>query len=117
MLVRLRPVVLLVALALPTAACTKSSPQSATTAQTLAPQTSADAGRGKQIYLANCVQCHGASGAEGGVGPSLRGERAKKDLAATIGLIENPKPPMPKLYPGRLSEKDVADVAAYVRSL
>lgn len=116
MLVRLRPVVLLVALALPIAGCTKSPPKSATTAQSVVPQ-SADVGRGKQIYAANCVQCHGASGVEGGVGPSLRGERAKKDLAATIGSIENPKPPMPKLFPGRLSEKDVADVAAYVQSL
>ena len=117
MIVSLRPAVLLVALALPILGCAKSAPSAAQTTQTVAPRSGSDIGRGKQIYLSNCVQCHGASGAEGGIGPSLRGERAKKDLAATEGLIENPQPPMPKLFPGRLSEKDVADVAAYVQSL
>lgn len=34
-----------------------------------------------------------------------------------IAWVENPQPPMPKLYPSALSDQDVADVAAYVGSL
>jgi mono/diheme cytochrome c family protein len=76
-----------------------------------------DAAHGKEIFSQNCSSCHGADGTQGGVGPSLKGEKAKKDLAKTIAWIKNPQPPMPKLYPSPLGEKDVADVAAYVQSL
>ena len=72
---------------------------------------------GKKLYAANCAACHGATGTEGGVGPSLKGEKAKKDQAATVAWIKDPTAPMPKLYPSPLSEKDVNDVAAYVESL
>jgi hypothetical protein len=34
-----------------------------------------------------------------------------------VSLIVDPRPGMPKLYPGALSAQDVADVAAYLRSL
>lgn len=76
-----------------------------------------DATHGKQIFTQNCAQCHGASGTEGGVGPSLKTEKSRKDTAAAVAWIKNPQPPMPKLYPTPLDEKDVADVAAYVESL
>jgi mono/diheme cytochrome c family protein len=76
-----------------------------------------DAAHGKQIFTQNCAQCHGASGTEGGVGPSLKAEKSRKDTAAAVAWIKNPQPPMPKLYPSPLDEKDVADVAAYVESL
>jgi mono/diheme cytochrome c family protein len=61
--------------------------------------------------------CHGSTGVEGGVGPSLRGENKRKNYDATIAWIKNPQPPMPKLYPSPLSEKAVDDVAAYVQKL
>jgi len=78
-----------------------------------------DAVHGKTIFAANCVQCHGVAGAgtKGGVFPVLVGERKKKNMAATVAWIKNPQPPMPKYYPGTLSEKDVVDVAAYVQAL
>jgi len=75
-----------------------------------------DQAHGHEIYSANCAACHGAS-AQGGIGPSLHGEKTRKDAAAAIAWIKNPLPPMPKLYPAVLSEKDVKDVAAYVESL
>jgi mono/diheme cytochrome c family protein len=75
-----------------------------------------DAVHGRQVYSANCAACHGASG-QGGFGPSLVGEKTRKDAAAATAWIKNPKAPMPKLYPEPLSEKDVEDVAAYVESL
>jgi mono/diheme cytochrome c family protein len=78
---------------------------------------SGDAGHGKAVFVANCSQCHGATGLEGGIGPSLRNERARKDDAAAVAWIKEPQPPMPKLFPGVLGDKDVADVAAYVESL
>jgi mono/diheme cytochrome c family protein len=71
---------------------------------------------GKSIFSANCASCHGTAGA-GGLGPSLKGEKSRKDLAAAIVWIKNPRPPMPKLYPSPLGDKDVAAVAAYVESL
>jgi ubiquinol-cytochrome c reductase cytochrome c subunit len=71
---------------------------------------------GRQIFTANCAACHGAA-AQGGVGPSLRGESTRKNTAAAIAWIKNPKLPMPKLYPNPLSQKDVEDVAAYIESL
>jgi mono/diheme cytochrome c family protein len=81
-----------------------------------APTPGADAVHGRAVYTASCAACHGAD-AQGGFGPSLRGEKTRKDTAAAIAWIENPQPPMPKLYPSVLSEKDVDDVAAYVESL
>jgi len=90
-----------------------SAPKSATTPQTAALAATA---RGRQVFTANCAACHGAN-AQGGIGPSLRAEKTRKDAAAAIAWIKNPGPPMPKLYPSVLSEKDVEDVAAYVESL
>ncbi len=76
----------------------------------------ADLAHGRQIYSTTCSGCHGASG-QGGFGPSLRGESSRKNTAAAIAWIKNPKAPMPKLYPDPLSETDVDDVAAYIESL
>lgn len=76
-----------------------------------------DAAHGKTIFSANCASCHGASGHEGGVGPSLTNEKSKKNYQATIAWIHNPQPPMPKLWPSPLNDKDVQDVAAYVQGL
>jgi len=76
-----------------------------------------DPARGKTIFTGNCAVCHGATGTEGGVGPSLKNEKSRKNYEQTIAWIHNPSPPMPKLWPSPLNDKDVADVAAYVQSL
>ncbi|GAC1501233.1 MAG: hypothetical protein NVS1B14_05540 [Vulcanimicrobiaceae bacterium] len=75
----------------------------------------ANTSHGKQIFMQNCATCHGARG-EGGVGPSLKNEREKKDLAKAQAWIKDPRPPMPKLYPGTLNDKDVLDVATYIET-
>lgn len=75
-----------------------------------------NAARGATIFQQNCSACHGAHG-QGGIGPSLIGESSRKNLQRAVTWIENPLPPMPKLYPATLSEQDVRDVAAYVESL
>jgi mono/diheme cytochrome c family protein len=117
------------------AGCSKGSDQSSssssTTTSSSAPATTGamaassgapggatgDAAHGKQIFAANCASCHGATGTEGGVGPSLKGEKSRKNYQQAIAWIKNPQPPMPKLYPSPLSEKDVDDVAAFVETL
>jgi mono/diheme cytochrome c family protein len=76
-----------------------------------------DPAHGKSIFAANCASCHGSTGTEGGIGPSLKNERSRKNLEQAIAWIKNPQPPMPKLYPSPLGDKDVLDVAAYVQSL
>jgi mono/diheme cytochrome c family protein len=72
---------------------------------------------GKLAFQTNCSTCHGATGVEGGVGPSLRGESRRKDLDATIAWIHHPDPPMPQLYPSPLTATEVVDIASYVQSL
>jgi len=107
------------------AGCSKGTEQSSqsSTTQTTATQTGAapaalgDAAHGKQIFSTNCAGCHGATGVEGGIGPSLKGEKARKNYDQTIAWIHDPKPPMPKLWPSPLTDKDVQDVAAYVQTL
>ena len=50
------------------------------------------------------------------MGPTLVGLSKKLDLAATIQWIKNPSAKMPRLYPGSLSDQDVADIAAYLQT-
>jgi mono/diheme cytochrome c family protein len=73
--------------------------------------------RGRALFEKSCANCHGASGVEGPIGPSLRGESRRKDLDATIVWIHHPRPPMPTLYPSPLTAHDVIDIASYVQSL
>jgi mono/diheme cytochrome c family protein len=72
--------------------------------------------RGTLLFAQNCAVCHGAGGV-GGEGPSLKNERVRKSLPAAEAWIENPAPPMPKLYPGTLSAQNVADLAGYIETL
>jgi mono/diheme cytochrome c family protein len=76
-----------------------------------------DGGRGAELFAKNCVVCHSSSADSGRIGPSLANEGHKRTLAQIVRAIESPDPPMPKLYPGTLSAQDVADVAAYVKTL
>jgi mono/diheme cytochrome c family protein len=52
---------------------------------------------------------------EGGFGANL--QTTTRDLAGVIAYIKSPTGSMPKLYPSPLSDGDVANVAAYVRTL
>lgn len=70
---------------------------------------------GAQLFAANCAACHGANG-EGGAGPSLHGIAGRLSMDQTVAFIQNPAPPMPKLYPDKLSEQQVKAVADYIRA-
>ena len=98
------------------ATSTSTGPPNASVSGGMKQTAGGDAAHGRAIFMQNCASCHGAT-ATGGVGPSLRNEKSRKDFAETIGWIKNPQPPMPKLYPSPLSLKEVRDVAAYVESL
>jgi mono/diheme cytochrome c family protein len=100
-----------------TSSAPAASPTSAALSAAAAGAPQGDAAHGKAIYSANCAGCHGANGVGGGIGPTLKNEKSRKDMVKTIAWIKNPAPPMPKLYPATLNEQDVNDVAAFVQTL
>ena len=72
---------------------------------------------GAQVFAANCASCHGEGGKNGQVGPTLAGAGLKAGQVAY--MVRNPQAidkdsGMPKLP---LTDKQLADVAAYVASL
>lgn len=76
----------------------------------------AEVAHGQAVFSANCAACHGSHG-EGGIGPSLQGESARKNLDQVEAWIKNPVPPMPRLFPRPLNAAEVAAVATYVETL
>jgi cytochrome c6 len=78
------------------------------------PAVKGDATAGKQIFAtAGCKSCHTLkdAGATGTIGPNL--DQAKPPLDLVIDRVTNGKGVMPS-FSGQLSEKQIADVAAYV---
>jgi mono/diheme cytochrome c family protein len=77
----------------------------------------ADLRHGKLVYEAQCKACHGEGGIAGPIGPVLQNEHLRRSYREVYALVLDPAPPMPKLYPSRLSRSDLRDVSAYVESL
>jgi mono/diheme cytochrome c family protein len=100
-----------------TSGCAHGGGSAASSSATATPPVIGNESRGAEIFRANCAVCHTATGAAAGVGPSLAHEKQRKNYNQTVAWIEQPDPPMPKLNPSPLSERDVDDVAAYVQSL
>ncbi len=92
-----------------------SHPRGAAAAR--ATPTLASASRGAALFSENCAVCHGANGAGGRIGPALVGLRKREPAEKIRAQIEHPDPPMPKLYPSKLTIQDLNDIAAYVGSL
>jgi cytochrome c553 len=75
-----------------------------------------DAAAGKAVFTsAGCVSCHtlADAGASGTVGPNL--DEAKPSAELVVERVTNGKGVMPS-FKGKLSEKQIQDVAAYVSS-
>jgi mono/diheme cytochrome c family protein len=108
---RLATLVALVALAL--GACSRPADR----ARTQASPTIPSASRGAALFSQNCAVCHGDRGAGARLGPPLIGIGKRKTQDAIRIAIEHPDPPMPKLYPARLSKQDLNDLTAFVESL
>lgn len=73
-----------------------------------------DAAAGKQVFAsAGCGGCHtlAAAGSSGTVGPNL--DDAQPDKALIFARVTNGRGAMPA-FKGRLSEKQIADVTAFV---
>lgn len=92
-------------------------------ATTAAPGTTAappagggDATAGKEVFAANCSGCHtlADAGATGAAGPNL--DDLKPDEATVQNQVTNGGSAMPA-FGDRLSEQQIADVAAYVSSV
>ena len=79
----------------------------------------ADAANGKKVYLADgCYQCHGRVGQGGlmtGQAPVLA--QTKMPYTAFMHQLRNPINDMPPYPENLLSEKEAADIFAYLQSL
>jgi mono/diheme cytochrome c family protein len=80
---------------------------------------SGDAANGKRLYLADgCFTCHGRAGQGGaynGPAPVLASTALPFD--GFKGQIRNPVNDMPAFSNANLSDKDIADIYTFVRSL
>jgi mono/diheme cytochrome c family protein len=78
----------------------------------------ADTIKGRQLYASNCSICHGASGRSVMPGtPNFdRGEAVLKPDFTLLASIRAGKNAMPA-YQGILSDRDIMDIIAYVRTL
>jgi mono/diheme cytochrome c family protein len=79
--------------------------------------TKGDASAGKQVFAsAGCGGCHtlADAGTNGNVGPNL--DDAKPDEELVVDRVTNGQGVMPS-FKDQLSEKQIADVAAYVSSV
>jgi len=77
----------------------------------------ANVARGKIVYRMQCAACHGEGGTAGQIGPSLQNENRRHGYRWVYATVADPAPPMPKLYPSRMTQADVRDVSAYVETL
>ena len=73
------------------------------------------ADRGRQLYQAQCVECHGA-GLEGASGPPLVGESFLSNWSARplAGLVDKIQKTMPFNQAGNLSRQQSTDLTAYM---
>jgi cytochrome c oxidase cbb3-type subunit 3/ubiquinol-cytochrome c reductase cytochrome c subunit len=81
-----------------------------------------DAGRGAKVFADNCAVCHGPNG-EGRIGATLQkdfpGINVESFLDSTIarGVAGSRMPAWAKSSGGPLTDQDIADAAAFVRTL
>lgn len=86
-----------------------------------------DPQKGQAVYAMNCVLCHGPQGqGDGLVGKTIDPPAAdftsaaskKKTDAELLAVIENGRPPTAMVgWKGQLSDAEIQDVLAYVKSL
>jgi cytochrome c6 len=82
--------------------------------------TTGSAERGAQIFKANCAGCHPGGGNNIKPRAVLYGEhfaREFADDARIASVVRNGKPPMPAFSTDQISDQDLADVIAYIRTL
>jgi mono/diheme cytochrome c family protein len=78
---------------------------------------SGDVERGRVTYLrVGCYECHGTRGAGGGIaGPAIAPRLVPREVFSV--QLRNPARGMPPYAVGVLSQQDISDLYAYLRSL
>lgn len=71
-----------------------------------------DGTRGASLYNANCAQCHGPQGTMS----ANAAREAKSNPKAAISIILRGEDSMPS-FEGKLSNQDIADIVAYLKTL
>jgi len=90
---------------------------SAMTAQTPPPATPAgNAENGKKLFVTYlCWSCHGSLGRAGGAAPAITpSTRSAEDL---IKYVRKPRGAMPPYTSKSISDQDLTDIAAYLRTI
>src|SRR6058998_2285752 len=86
-------------------------------AQTPAPASAAgNAESGKKLYVTYfCWSCHGSLGRAGGAAPAITtSTRSAEDL---IKYVRKPRGPMPPYTSKSISDRELADIAAFLRTI
>lgn len=95
------------------------------TAAAVASATAGDTAQGLKLFTANCAGCHGAQ-AQGGVGPALNtatgpGSWMIAQFQAAVREGHAPDrelgPAMPRFTTAQISDEDLTDIYAYLKSL
>lgn len=75
-----------------------------------------NAENGKKLYVTYfCWSCHGSNGRAGGTGPAIvPSTRSGEDL---IKYVRKPRGPMPPYTSKSISDKDLTDIAAFLRTV
>jgi alcohol dehydrogenase (cytochrome c) len=68
----------------------------------------------QMVYVQNCFQCHAAGG--GSSAPPITRQSQLADPKLLKEFLAIVPPPMPRLYPGVLTEKEVEMIADYLRT-
>jgi mono/diheme cytochrome c family protein len=69
---------------------------------------------GRRVYEEKCSRCHGAEG-RGGIGPSLVPFQWSDERA--LKLVREPECDMPPMSAEEVSDADVAQITAYLRTI
>ena len=69
--------------------------------------------KGRKVYEQVCASCHGPDG-NLVAGHALSTLKGRRDRAATLAYIKDPKPPMPRMYPNLLDEQSLEAVTSYL---
>ena len=83
------------------------------------PESSSLAGNaetGKKLFVTYfCWSCHGSNGRAGGTGPAITpSTRSAEDL---IKYVRKPRGPMPPYTSKSISDKELADIAAFMKTV
>ncbi|MBI2186938.1 MAG: cytochrome c [Acidobacteria bacterium] len=76
----------------------------------------AQAGRGKQVYITHCAECHNEGLQGGDLAPALKGEDflLRWNDKPMAELFERTQKTMPQSNPGGLMPQETADIIAYI---